>query len=78
MGNWFMLGLIHAVIGYEAYTLGLIRSGGGTAAEALLIIAFICYTGGVILVVLQQIGDLKGNKIAQIVTIVVIFVAGEV
>lgn len=75
MGKWFLLGLIHTVIGYEAFCLGLIKSSGGQAAEAMLIIAFICFTVAVILAVLQQIGELQGNFPAQISTIVLIFVA---
>lgn len=76
--DWGKLALIHSMIGYEANVLGLLSFNAGNRedVQAMLILGFLIYTAGGILMVLTKLGGLGASIIFTILSICAFIIAG--
>ena len=78
MADYLTIAVIHILVGFEVTTLGFLNTlTQDETVEALMIIGFLCFLVAAILTVLMKVGDLAGNMIAMIVTLVLCLVAGK-
>ena len=78
MGDFSRLALVHGLVGFEVYTFGFLRSvHNNTDEKAVFITGYLLFLIAAVLLFLLAFGDLKGNRIVTIVTMLCFFSAGE-
>lgn len=75
-GEWDKLALIHVLLGYEADVLGIISFlQGDKNTQSLLIVGFLLYTVGGVLLVLSKAAGLLLDFIISVIVIIILFIA---
>ena len=78
MADYLTIAIIHILVGFEITTLGFLNmTTADDTVEALMILGFLTFLVAAILAVLMKAGDLAGNVIALILTLVLSLCAGE-
>ena len=78
MADYLTIAIIHILVGFEITTLGFLNMGtADDTVEALMILGFLTFLVAAILAVLMKAGDLAGNVIALILTLVLSLCAGK-
>jgi len=77
-GDWIHHAAIQIVLGFELCTLGTLSSSTGQNACPEIIIAFACYAPAVLMAGVMVVNEhnMKGNKIAIIITIGLLITSG--
>ena len=78
MANYLTIATIHILVGFEIAGLGFLQTNTNEeSVEALMIIAFLLYLASVVLTVLMKAGDLAGNTVIFVSTLILVFLAGK-